>query len=295
MTRDLINLENLNKSDFLQIFNFADKAIANKHSNKILNKKNVGLIFENLSTRTRLSFQSAIFKLGGNPIEINLTNLNFNKFESFIDTVQMFNCYLDAIVYRTTEHQKLILTKKYFHKPLINALSEISHPCQTLTDLFTIRQHYGNLKQEICWFGDINNVLYGLIESTKIFKNLRINIFSSSKIIEKNKYLSKNSSINLYSKLDFDVIKRSKVIMTDVYISMNDKSSKEKEKSLLRFQVNKNIMNMTSDDAVFMHCLPALIGKEVTDDVIRGHKSITIKQAKNRMYVQMGLLEWLNI
>ena len=83
--------------------------------------------------------------------------------------------------------------------------------------------------------------------------------------------------------------------MTDVYITMNDKLSKEKEKSLFRFQVNKKIMNMTSDDSVFMHCLPASIGKEVTDDVIRGQKSITIKQAKNRMYVQMGLLEWLNI
>ena len=295
MTRDLINFENIKKSDYLKIFNLADKSIANKLPNKSLKNKNVGLIFENLSTRTRLSFHSAIFKLGGNPIEINLANLNLNKFESFVDTVQMFNCYLDAIVYRTTAHQKLVLTKKYFHKPLINALSENIHPCQTLTDLFTIRQHYGNLNQEISWFGDINNVLYGLIESTKVFKQLRINIFSSNKIIKQNKYLSKYSNIKLFSKLDYEVIKKSKVIMTDVYISMNDKLSKEKEKSLLRFQVNKKIMNMTSDDTVFMHCLPASIGKEVTEDVIRGQKSITIKQAKNRMYVQMGLLQWLNI
>lgn len=295
MILDLINLDELKRFDYLKIFSLAEKASNNKYPDQLLKKKNIGLIFENLSTRTRLSFQSAIFKLGGNPIEINFSNLNLNKFESFMDTIQMFDCYLDAIVYRTTEHKKLVFTKKYFHKPLINALSEKIHPCQTLTDLFTIYQHFGNLNLEISWFGDINNVLYGLIDSTKVFKNIKINIFSSKKIIKKNKFLSSYKNINLLSDFDYDVIKRSKVIMTDVFISMNDKHSKEKEKSLLRFQVNKKIMDLTSQNAVFMHCLPAAIGKEVTEDVIRGPKSITIRQAKNRMFVQMGLLQWLNI
>ena len=118
MIRDLINLEKLKKSDYLKIFKLAENAVNDNYSDKILYKKNIGLIFENLSTRTRLSFQSAIFKLGGNPIEINLSNLNLKKFESFEDTVQMFNCYLDAIVYRTTAHQKLVLTKKHFHNSI---------------------------------------------------------------------------------------------------------------------------------------------------------------------------------
>ena len=164
-----MNISDLSKHDFFKIIQFS-KDLENS-LDECLKNKNIGLIFEKNSTRTRLSFQVGIKQLQGNYIDINLDQLNLNRFESFEDTFEIMSCYLDCLVFRTTDHRKLELAKKYFAKPVINALSDISHPCQAISDIYTLQQHFGSADNlNIVWMGDVNNVLFSLIESINFRK-----------------------------------------------------------------------------------------------------------------------------
>ena len=137
--KNLLNVSDLSKNEFLQILEYSSHL--EKNLDNCLKNKNIGLIFEKNSTRTRLSFQVGIKQLKGNYIEINLNQLNLNRFESFEDTFEIMSCYLDCLVFRTTDHKKLEIAKNYFNKPIINALSDISHPCQAISDIYTLQQH----------------------------------------------------------------------------------------------------------------------------------------------------------
>lgn len=292
--RNLINISDLSKEDFLTIIDFAHQL--KNIEDPVLINKNIGLIFEKNSTRTRLSFQVGINQLQGNYIDINLETLNLNRFETFEDTFEMIGCYLDAIVFRTTDHKKLELAKKYFKKPIINALSDISHPCQAVSDIFTLQEHFNrNNNLKIIWMGDMNNVLYSLVEATGYLDQVSIEIFTDEKIYQEKKDIFKDfKHISINKEINTDLLEKCDCVMTDVFLSMNDTES-NKESLLKRFQVNSKVMSKTKDEAVFMHCLPAKINSEVTDDVIKGPKSIVVKQAENRLHAQKGILKWLNI
>lgn len=291
--KNLLNISDLNQSDFDEILKFANEIDINNEN--CLSGKNIGLIFEKNSTRTRLSFQVGIRQLKGNYIDIKLNELNLQRIETFEDTFEVMSCYLDCIIFRTTDHEKLKLAFNFFNKPIINALSNISHPCQAISDIFTLREHFKKKDNfEIVWLGDLNNILYSHIECLNFLKNSRIHIITDKKIYEKNKkFLQLSDQIKINFELDEKILKNADCIMTDVYNSMND--TEDKEPILKKFQVNQNLMNMTSDKTIFMHCLPAKIGSEVTKDVIKGEKSIVLQQAKNRMVAQRGILKWLNL
>ena len=291
--KKLINISDLNKESFNTILNFSSNL--NLKLDDCLHGKNIGLIFEKYSTRTRISFQVGINQLNGNYIDIDLKGLNLERTESFEDTFRIMSCYLDGLVFRTSDHKKLDIAYKNFQKPIINALSDISHPCQILSDIYTLKEHFQRDDNfNIVWCGDMNNVLYSLIESLNFLNNTKVDVFTSKKIYDQ--YYSSfpsNEKVSYYFDLDDKILENADCIMTDVYNSMNDKE--DKEDILKRFQVNSKLMNKTSNSVVFMHCLPAKIGSEVTNDVINGPKSITLKQAKNRMIAQRGILKWLNI
>ena len=142
--KSFLNISDLSKNDFNKILDYSD--ILNSHLDDCLKNKNIGLIFEKNSTRTRLSFQVGINQLQGNFVDIRLEDLNLNRFESIEDTFEVMACYLDCLVIRTTDHKKLELAKKFFKKPIINALSDLSHPCQAISDIFTIKEYFGRLK-----------------------------------------------------------------------------------------------------------------------------------------------------
>ena len=291
--KNLLNISDLSKEDFEIILSFA-KSI--KPNNDIcLKDKNIGLIFEKNSTRTRLSFQVGIKQLHGNYIDIKLDELNLQRVESFEDTFEIMSCYLDTLVFRTTNHQKLELASKYFNKPIINALSNLSHPCQTISDIYTLRNHFQREDDfKIVWCGDLNNVLFSLLESLEFLDSSKIDIFTDKKIYESGQYnFLKSEKISYHFELNEKIIKSADCIMTDVFNSMNDKE--DKENTLQKFMVNQDLMNKTPDHAVFMHCLPAKIGSEVSEDVLKGSKSIILKQAKNRMVAQRGILKWLEL
>ncbi len=291
--KKLLNISDLNKDDFFSILAYAEEL--NNNLDKCLSNKHIGLIFEKNSTRTRLSFQVGIKQLNGNYIDIKLDELNLQRLESFEDTFEVMSCYLDCLVFRTNDHQKLETAFKFFKKPLINALSDQSHPCQAISDLFTLKEHFGSLNNiKIIWMGDINNVLFSLAQAMNFLNDSRIDVFTDKKIFERHcKNYQNFRNINFHFKIDESIFRLANCIMTDVFNSMNDKE--DKESILKNFQVNSKVMSKLPETAVFMHCLPAKIGSEVTKDVIKGSQSIVIQQAKNRMVAQRGILKWLDI
>ena len=293
---NLLNVSDLSKKDSDTILDYSFNLQDTTSSD--LKNKSVGLIFEKYSTRTRLSFHVGIYQLSGNPIEIRFEDLNLQRVESFEDTFKIFTLYLDALVFRTTSHAKLDKASNYFRKPIINGLSDLSHPCQIISDLYTLKNHFNSLEGlSISWFGDMNNVLYSYFELLNLFPEITLNIFTSKKIYEEKKLNFppiKNHNINIFFSIDETVIKNSDCIMTDVFTSMNDENN-EKESLLNQFQVNSTLMSLTKKNCVFMHCLPANKGYEVTEDVLLSDQSLIMSQAKNRLNAQKGILKWLEI
>ena len=291
--KSLLNISDLNQNDFDNILQFADDL--NNKTEQILTNKNIGLIFEKNSTRTRLSFQVGINQLDGNYIDVRFEELNLNRFESYEDTFEVMSCYLDYLVFRTTDHKKLDLAHKFFKKPIINALSDLSHPCQAISDLYTLKENFGSINNlNIVWMGDMNNVLFSLLEAISFTNNTKVDVFTDEAIYSLNKdNFNLNKNINFHFNINEEIIAKANCIMTDVFTSMNDKE--DKENLLSKFQVNEDIMSLTDKKSVFMHCLPAKIGSEVSEDVIKGDKSIVIAQARNRLVAQKGILKWLSI
>lgn len=287
MIKSILNISDLKASEILKI-------ISLEESNSLLPKKSIGLIFEKPSTRTRISFFVGLHELGLTPIDIKFEELNISREESFEDTFRALNCYLDGLIYRTTDHNKLLMAQNYFDKPIINALSDLSHPCQILSDLYTINEQFGKISIPVLWVGDLNNITYSLVEVANLFPELELYIYSPMEIINNHNW-NTNSNIHFVDKLQNINLKKIKCVMTDVHISMNDKNSDEKKLLLNPFIVDQSLMNSTSDDSVFMHCLPAKIGNEVTQEVFTSPKSIVWKQARNRLIVQkkiLRLIEW---
>ena len=257
-----------------------------------LKKKNIGLFFEKYSTRTRLSFSVGIHNMGGNCVDLRFSELNISRQESFEDTFRAFNCYLDGLIYRTTDHQKLITASQYFDKPIINALSDISHPCQILSDLLTLKEHFGSLDVHILWMGDMNNVTYSLVEATNLIEEIKLTICAPEQISSLLDW-KMNSNIKVVSNLESVDLGQVNCVMTDVFISMNDEDSEDKISLLKPYCVTSELMVQTASNSVFMHCLPAKVGLEVSEEVFRSSKSIVWRQAYNRMIAQQKLLQFI--
>ena len=282
---NFLNISDLNDQEIINLINL-------RQDQEILSHKSIGLIFEKYSTRTRLSFAVGISNLGGNSIDIKFEELNISREESFEDTFRAFNCYLDGLIYRTTDHQKLITASKYFDKPIINALSDISHPCQILSDLLTLKEQFGSLDVHILWMGDMNNVTYSLVEAANLIEEIKLTICTPDKISASINW-KMNSNIEIVSNLESIDLSKVKCVMTDVFISMNDEDSEDKISLLKPYCVTSELLAKTASNSVFMHCLPAKVGLEVSEEVFRSSKSIVWKQAYNRMVAQQKLLQFI--
>ncbi len=285
MLKNFFNISDLSKETIF-------KVLDNDKDTMCLQNKSVGLLFEKYSTRTRISFAVGISSLGGRPIDIRLEELNISRDESFEDTFRALNCYLDGLVYRTNNHQKLIQASSYFKKPVINALSDISHPCQILSDLYTLKEKFGSLKCHILWMGDMNNVCFSLSEAANLIDELKLTICSPVSI-SKNKDWKLNSNITKVNDISDIDLKTVNCVMTDVFVSMNDAESKEKNELLRPYIVDSKLMSKTDQNSIFMHCLPAKVGSEVSEEVFRSPQSIVWTQAYNRMIAQKKLLQFI--
>ena len=295
MIKHFINISDFNKNDLIKIINFAKKIKKDPNKyNKLLQDKSLGMIFQKQSARTRISFNIGMKKIGGNVIELDKNAIGFGQRESDSDIISTLSQYIDCLMIRNDNHSRIIALSKLNLLPIINGLSNFSHPCQTLSDIFTIEEILGPIDNKIIsWVGDINNVLISLMQASHILQ-FELKIASPKKIANKNKDLINkyNSKKITYYNNPIEAVKKADCIMTDVWISMGEKNIKKKKEMFKNFQVNDNLMNCTKKGAIFMHCLPAHRNEEVTNSVIDGKKSVVWQQAQNRMYVQQSILNY---
>jgi ornithine carbamoyltransferase len=290
--KHFIDINNFKKTEIDEIIALAKKIKKNpkKYSSSCKNKT-LGLIFEKQSLRTRLSFNVGMQKLGGSVLELQGKDIGFdNKREKAEDVLNVLSQYIDFLMIRNDNHKQIVNLSKENILPIINGLTEYSHPCQILGDFLTLQENFKNYKNLIIvWIGDYNNVLRSLIHLQNIYK-FKLNIVVPHQIFKhhKSEFL-KFKNKNLKHLVDpIEGAKKSNCIMTDVWVSMGEKNNKIKY--FKNFTVNKKIMSIASNNAIFMHCLPAKRGKEVTSDVLDGKNSVVLQQAKNRMYIQQAIL-----
>ena len=259
-----------------------------------LKNKVLAMIFEKSSTRTRVSFESAMIQFGGGSIFLSPNDTQLGRGEPIEDSARVISSMVDMVMIRTYEHEKAEQFSQYSSVPVINALTDDYHPCQLLADMQTYLEHRGSIQgKTVTWVGDGNNMCHSYINAAEQF-NFNLNI-ATPKGYEPNEAIVASSSANvtLFSNVN-DAAYQSDLIVTDVWASMGqEEEQKKREAAFAAFQVNKAVMSLANKDALFMHCLPAHRGEEVCEQVIDGPQSVVWDEAENRLHAQKALLEFL--
>jgi len=282
--------------EVIHILNLANDFKTNDLCIKTKNKV-LGLIFDKASTRTRVSFQVAMSRLGGTTIDLNPTTSQIGRGEPIKDTARVLSRYCDVLAIRTFNHFHLEEYAKWSSRPVINALTDLEHPCQALADFMTIREEFTDFKNLVLTFiGDGNNVANSLILCGALLgievriacpKGYEPNPF----VISKAKQIHKNKNLLKITNDPYSAVKGANVLYTDVWSSMGEENQKEKkDKNFNGFTIDTNLVEKADKDAIVLHCLPAYRSKEITDEVIESNKSRVFKQAENRMHAQQALL-----
>jgi ornithine carbamoyltransferase len=257
--------------------------------------KMLAMIFDKPSTRTRVSFDVAMRQLGGDTIVLTGQEMQLGRGETIADTARVLSRYVDAIVIRTLEHETLMELARHATIPVINGLTRRSHPCQVLADVMTYEEHRGSIRgKTVAWTGDANNVLASWMQAAERF-NFRLNVATPPELAPK-KWLTdwvKTSGAEIRIGTDpDDAVRDADCVVTDTWVSMGDRNGSRRHNLLKPYQVNARLMAKAKPDALFMHCLPAHRGEEVTDDVIDGPQSVVFDEAENRLHAQKGILAW---
>jgi len=299
-TKDLLTGDEISSKEFLELI---DLSIKLKEENKtvkgkqLLENKTLAMLFEKPSTRTRVSFETGMKQLGGHTIILSLNEMQHSRGESVEDTAKTLSGYVDGIVARVYEHSFIEDLAKHATVPVINGLSNSYHPCQTLADFMTIKEHKKKFKDlKIAWIGDGNNVCNSLIFGCG--KTQTDIVIATPKGFEPNPEVVKKASENTTIDLTTDpesAVKDADIVMTDTFTSIHTSDPKRTENFLPSFQVNESLMEKAKNDAIFMHCLPAKRDQEVTSAVIDGSQSVVWDQAENRLHSQKALLSLLGI
>ena len=255
----------------------------------------LGMIFEKNSTRTRTSFEMAMKQLGGDSIFMASGQMQLGRGESIADTARVLSRYVDAIMIRTDDHAKIEELAKYASVPVINGLTDLSHPCQIVADLLTVTEQGKALPGlEVAWLGDGNNVLNSIVEAAGVFKfNVRIAVpqgyESDSQFIEAAQ--AAGAQITL-TREAAEAVAGADVVVTDTWVSMGQEHAHNKIAAMMPYQVNDRLMAGAKPDAKFLHCLPAHRGEEATDAVLDGPQSLIWDEAENRLHAQKSILLW---
>jgi len=293
-----VNILTLDELESKEINNIIDLAIDLKKQQKkgkekpLLQNKTLAMIFEKPSTRTRVSFETGMFQLGGHALTLSPNDLQLSRGESISDTAKTLSRYVNVVMARVYDHKSLENLARNSSVPVINGLSDSFHPCQILADLMTIKEHKKNLKKiKIAWIGDGNNVCNSLILGcAKLKIKLSVAIPDGYEPDFDVVKIGKDAEILEISDNPEAAVKDADVIMTDTFVSIHNTNPDRVKKFLPKFQVNQSLMNKAKKDAIFMHCLPAKRDQEVTSDVIDGSQSVVWDEAENRLHVQKALL-----
>ncbi len=298
--KNFIDIKDLSKSELISLL---DNALQNKRSKTTmqnhLNGKNLVLFFEKKSTRTRLSFDIAIKQLGGFTTILNKEDIHLsNNKESVSDTINTFGLYADGLILRVNDHKTIMSASKLSNLPVINALSNLSHPCQCLAGLMTLLEERGSLqKLNIVWMGPISNVANSWIEAFKKDLGLSLNIFCPEAWFEKYKEKMQEYDIStdiddiVHHRINDQILAQADAVMTDTWKSMGENIKKQDYDLIKEFRVTEKVMNKTKSDSIFMHCLPANRNEEVEASVIDGNNSRVWQEASNRLFVQKEILK----
>ncbi|TPW32490.1 ornithine carbamoyltransferase [Martelella alba] len=264
-------------------------------ADKPLDGKVLAMIFEKPSTRTRVSFDVGMRQLGGETLVLSGKDMQLGRAETIGDTAQVLSRYVDAIMIRTTDHARLLELAEYATVPVINGLTDATHPCQIMADLQTFEEHRGPVAgKTLAWTGDGNNVLHSLVEGAARF-SYRMNIAVPKGSEPEQRYIdwarAEGAEINIFESAD-EAVKGVDCVITDTWVSMNQEHKARGHNVFQPYQVNQALMEKASPDALFMHCLPAHRGEEVTDEVIDGKQSVVFDEAENRLHAQKSVLAW---
>lgn len=286
------------KNEICEILDLASELKAKQKKgilHEMLKNKSLGMIFEKSSTRTRVSFEVGMTRLGGHALYLSPKDLQMGRGETVPDTAKVLSRFVDGIMYRAFDHKMMLELAKNSTVPVINGLDDIEHPCQIIADLLTIKEKKKDFnKLKLAYVGDGNNVCNSLLLGAAIVgMNMSVGCPKgyepNKEILEKAKKIAK-SKIEI-SENPFDAVKNADIIYTDVWVSMGDESEKEKrEKIFLPYQVNQKLIGNAKKNCIVMHCLPAHRGKEITDEVVNGKNSVVFDQAENRLHAQKAVM-----
>jgi ornithine carbamoyltransferase len=260
-----------------------------------LSGQTLAMIFDKPSTRTRVSFDVAMHQLGGNSIMLTGQEMQLGRGETIADTARVLSRYVDAIVIRTLDHRHVLELARHATVPVINGLTRRSHPCQVLADVMTFEEHRGPIRgRTVAWSGDANNVLTSWMHAAERFEfQLRV---ATPPELKPKKWLldwikASHAAIRLGTDPE-DAVKSADCVVTDTWVSMGDREASRRHNLLKGYQVNARLMSKAKPDALFMHCLPAHRGDEVTEEVMDGPQSVVFDEAENRLHAQKGILAW---
>ncbi len=292
--KHFLNFENFSKQDLVHIIDRAIEIKSKSETSNIFDKKTLGLIFQKPSTRTRVSFEVAMNKLGGNTIFLSSSELQMSRGEPIPDTSKVLSSMVDAIVIRNDSHEELKLFSENSFVPVINGLTDLFHPCQILADLMTFKEkNEGEILKKVCWIGDGNNVCNSYIEAASIF-DFEISIFCPKGCEPYQPLLNSARDFITLASSKSEALEKAQIVTTDVWTSMNNESSStERRKTFKNFFVEEEDMSLADDNAIFLHCLPAHRGEEISFTMLDHAQSMVWDQAENRLHAQQSLLEFL--
>ena len=297
MTKHFIDFDNLS---FEVLQDIIDRAITLKkeHNEGVINNslinKTLAMIFDKSSTRTRVSFEAGMTQLGGHALFLSNKDIQLGRGEPIIDSAIVISSMVDAVTLRISSHEDIIEFSKHSNKPVINALSDLSHPCQILADLMTFQEHRGSINgKKVAWIGDGNNVCQTYMQAAEIF-GFELTIATPNGYEPNQSFVeSYQNNIN-YCSSPMDACEVADLVVTDVWTSMgNESEQKQRESAFKGYQVDQKMMSAANSDALFMHCLPAHRGEEVSGDVIDGKQSTVWDEAENRLHAQKALMLYL--
>lgn len=286
------------KDDVKHILELASKIKAGEIEKNPLEGKTLAMIFEKPSTRTRVSFEVGMYQLGGRTLFLSSNDLQMGRGEPISDTAKVLSRFVDGIMIRAIEHDDVVELAKYSDVPVISGLTNLEHPCQVLADVLTIKEHFGSFDgKKICFVGDGNNVCNSLLLIAPILgMNMSVTCPKgyepNSQIIKKAQKLANKNNTEITVTDDVELaLNNVDVVYTDVWVSMGDEiESAQRKIDFKPYQVNSDLMKLANDDAIFMHCLPAIRGQEVSADVIDGPQSVVFDEAENRLHAQKAVL-----
>lgn len=295
--RHFLELMDIDSGTLRHMIDLAKRTKKGEFADKPLAGKTIALIFEIPSTRTRVSFEVGIRQLGGEPIILTTRDMQLGRGETPADTARVLSRFVDAIMLRTTDVEKIRELAAYATVPVINGLTNVSHPCQLMADVLTFEEHLGSIEnQVIAWTGDGNNVAQSFIQAAARF-NFILRIATPPELAPPQELIDWARGQGARIELTNDPVaaaRGAKCLVTDTWVSMSDEKEGEisRHNLLKPYQLNAALLKHAAPDAIVMHCLPAHRGEEITDEVIDGPQSVVFDEAENRLHAQKGVLLW---